>query len=313
MNALLMPDAIGHAVALTGSHLLRRGRGRVRAGDRDLAIHLDRIVSAFERGFLTACRARDVERVRIELGESAPFLRGFAFEGAAMAAGLLDALKPWTSARLPRLLAAAKDYVYLLHVGAGWALARIGRVEGARFARLDPVLKWLAIDGVGFHDGLMRDAPEPLDRRREGLSEYGARAYDQGLGRSLWFTARMRPGDLESAIAAADPARHGDLWSGVGLACAYAGGVDAAQIRSLAAASAGSRAHFAQGVAFGAEAHMRPLGGVPPHTALACGIVCGMSADSAAAFVTHAAADLQPGASRPAYETWRARVRERLS
>ena len=92
-----------------------------------------------------------------------------------MAAGLLDRLRPWTTPRWPQLLAAAPQYSYLLYVGAGWALARGRRAEGARLDRLGSSLKWLAVDGVGFHDGFMRPDAPGLPRR-EGLSSYGARA-----------------------------------------------------------------------------------------------------------------------------------------
>src|SRR5262249_36414962 len=84
--------------------------------------------------------------------------RGFAYEGAGMALALLDSLTPWRRRRRFEHFAAGAgaDHIYMLHVGAGWAFARLGwplRLIGRRF---DPLLRWLVIDGYGFHQGFFR-------------------------------------------------------------------------------------------------------------------------------------------------------------
>src|SRR5262249_40497388 len=75
-------------------------------------------------------------------------LRGFAFEGAAMALALLDYFTPWRKNRwrtfTERL---AEPHIYMMHVGLGWALARFRRRVTPHLARLDPVLGWLVVDG----------------------------------------------------------------------------------------------------------------------------------------------------------------------
>src|SRR6185503_18765465 len=83
------------------------------------------------------------------------------------------------------------SHVYMLYVGAGWAIARLPwlRSNPDRAIRhFDPLLGWLAVDGYGFHEGYFH-WPESIDRRRlpRGLSGYARCAFDQGLGRSLWF------------------------------------------------------------------------------------------------------------------------------
>ena len=313
MNAVAIVSPLRGAVAMTGSRLLRQGRRRILDSGAETAAHLDRVVEAFQTGFLAACRAADVAAIPEHLSSVDGCRRGFAYEGAAMALGLLDALSPWSKRRLSRLFALAGGYTYLMHVGAGWALARVGRLEGARFHQLDPLLKWLALDGVGFHDGFMRPGTHAPTGPRPGMSAYAARVFDQGVGRSLWFTAHAQSNAIIERIAAADVQRRPDLWSGVGLACAYAGGITVPEIRLLQNACGPLHAHLAQGVAFAAEAHMRGLGRVPPHTELACEAICGMRAAQAAAVARICASQLTSSAAEPAYETWRTRVRERLS
>lgn len=230
-----------------------------------------------------------------------------------MAFALVDAISPWRRPRLPLFIDLAERHVYVVHVGVGWALARGGSCEGRTFGRLDPLLRWLALDGAGFHDGYTHvwHGQAPL-RRRGTLSVYGARAFDHGLGRSLWFTTIADPHRIAATIALAEPSRRPDLWSGIGLACAYAGGVTASEIAALGEACGRLRPHLAQGVAFAAEAHVRASGSAPPHTELAAQLLCGLPADAAARAAREAAIGLSSEHGEPEYETWRHRLRSRF-
>jgi hypothetical protein len=122
----------------------------------------------------------------------------------------------------------------MAHVGAGWAFARLCRNIGRPLARLDPLLRWLAVDGYGFHEGYFhchRYIERPTRPAR--LSGYALRVFDQGLGRSLWFVYGADIARISSAIATFTPERRADLWSGTALACSYAGGVERAAIEAL--------------------------------------------------------------------------------
>src|SRR5262249_4421809 len=153
-------------------------------------------------------------------------LRGFAFEGAAMGLALLDCFTPWRKDRwrtfTERL---AEPHVYMMHVGLGWALARLRRSVTPYLARLDPLLGWLMVDGYGFHEGYF-GWPRYIERRAipTHLNGYERRVFDQGLGRSIWFVKGADVAAVANAINAFPFARHDDLWSGVCLACAHAPG-----------------------------------------------------------------------------------------
>src|SRR3954465_16083889 len=158
--------------------------------------------------------------------------RGFACEGAGMALALLDALIPGRRGRLARFLAGPGDAQrYIVNVGAGWILARLPLSPQPPLARPDPLFGWLALDGYGFHEGYFR-WPRSVERREvpRKLRGYARRGFDQGLGRSLWF---VDGGDVERiprTVATFAAARQADLWAGVGLACAYAGGAGREEI-----------------------------------------------------------------------------------
>jgi enediyne biosynthesis protein E3 len=308
------------AVRMLGHRLITRARPTAPARDARKRARIDRIIAAFEHGYLCACDVAGEDDLRDRLIDRLnrldAFDRGFAFEGAAMAVVLLDICLPWRAPLFPALLSAATDHPYLLHVGAGWALARFRNVEGRRFRSFDPLLRWLAIDAVGFHDGFMRGTPTAAaPRRRARFSPDVARVFDQGLGRSLWFTSEADSLAIVRAISAESPARQPDLWSGVGLACAYAGGASSADIEYLGRASGQSWPHVAQGMAFAAEAHMRGAGvdAAPPHLEDACRIVCGLSAVESARITQETMVGLERGAAVHAYEVWRARIRARIA
>ena len=63
----------------------------------------------------------------------------------------------------------------------------------------------------------------------------------------------------------------------------------------------------AQGVAFAAKCRQR-AGNPAAHTELACAILCGMSAEQAAAVTDISLEGLNQDGEMPAYEVWRQRV-----
>ena len=236
-------------------------------------------------------------------------LRGFWFEGAAMGVVLRDRLMPWRTARWPAFLQEAGDaHVYMLHVGAGWALARIpGSIEKT-IASYDPLLRWLLLDGYGFHEGFfhperfMKGQPHP--RRVHG---YARRAFDQGLGRSMWFASGAEVPAIAAAIENFSAERGGDLWSGVGLAATYAGrgsDSDIAQLRELAGPFL---PQVAQGAAFGAKARQR-AGNLTDYQERVCAVLCDLSAAEGAAVSDEALRDLPADGAVPTFEIWRQRI-----
>lgn len=272
--------------------------------------HLEEIGRTFIAGYRSALRIQPLGRLRDELDRFDDQHRGFAFEGAGMALALSDAI--WRQSRFTEFLAGdGAPHRYMLYVGFGWAVARLPwlRWNPARMLkRQDPLLGALIIDGYGFHEGYFH-----WERTITGLKIPAAirgapaRNFDQGLGRSLWFFNGADVDRIVSSVRSFPEHRRSDLWSGVGLAAAYAGGVSPAEIGQLREAARDYLPDAAQGAAFAAAARHK-AGNLVPHTEMAARILCRQSAQQAAALTD--AALLHISESAEPYEVWRTEIRK---
>lgn len=274
---------------------------------------LERHGGAFVSGFNMALRAPDTNDLARRLREIPLADRGFAYEGSAMALAVLDILTPAGGQRLERLLRGPGDaHVYMLHAGAGWALARLRLRPGAHLPMLDPFLRWLAIDGYGFHQGFF-DPRRYVERQHVSrrLSSYERRTFDHGLGRSLWFVDGADVERVAETIAAYPESRRADLWSGVGLAASYTTVIDEADLLRLAHRAGSYRPHLTQGAAFAVGARHR-AGNLVDHTRLAADVLCDAPVEQVVLVVDEAREGLSGGSGRD-YERWRARIRQALA
>jgi hypothetical protein len=180
-------------------------------------------------------------------------------------------------------------------------------------APLDPLLRWLVLDGYGFHEGFFH-WPKYLNGQPipKHITGYAARVFDQGLGRSLWFIEGCSVARLRETVAVFPEGRRADLWSGIGLASVYAGEASDAELVKLLDAAGEFRPQLAQGAAFAAKARHR-AGIATPYTNAAAWILCGMSSADAAAVTDAALENLPANGAEPAYELWRKRIQEKFS
>jgi|SRR5579872_1559937 len=275
--------------------------------------HLERVGETFLEGYHLALCDRGSDSIAAELQKVDPEFRGFGFEGAAMGLDILDQLKPWKACRIDDLLRkAGRPHMYMVHVGVGWSMARWRAGITRRLSRLDPLLRWLALDGFGFHEGYFNWAHYVSGGSASRIIDgYGKRVFDQGLGRSLWFVAGADPDYIVSIIQRFHGTRRNDLWSGVGLACTYAGGAERGAVEALRLAVGPSWAHLAQGAAFAAAARHR-AGNVNAKAELNCRLLSGLSVQAAAEICDRASQNLESDNGTPAYEIWRCLIRERL-
>jgi hypothetical protein len=267
---------------------------------------LETIGRTFIGGYNAALAANSVEDIIQYISGIPPAERGFAVEGTVMGAAIVDAL-PFRRLLLPACIKAFKDFTFLAHAGAGWSLARVPWRRYQILALLDPIHRWLAFDGLGFHDTCFYHRRILAGWRRR-LSGYPARAYDQGVGRALWFVTGGSMVDAIGLVAALPAMRQSDLWSGLGLAMAYAGPVSSDEVIGAFQSAGVNGVHYAQGIAFACEARVLARH-VPAHTDLAARAIWGDRAGALSELVREARDCLpETHGNPPLYELWRQSV-----
>jgi hypothetical protein len=279
--------------------------------------NLERVGRKFLEGFEYAMAGRSLADIESALETVEPTFRGFAYEGGAMALAVRDGLLPVRRHWVRDLLASrGAAHIYMAYIGIGWAMARLPKVRWQAITPGDPLLRWLALDGYGFHQAYFHTrqyVTQQYQTRIHGWpGDYPNRAADQGIGRALWFVNGADVAQVAAAIEKFASARRGDLWSGAGLASVYAGGADAGELAEMARLAGPYRPYAAQGAAFAGKARLL-AGLVTPGTELGVKVYCDMSVDEAAAVTDEAGLGLpEVDGEVPSYEVWRDRIRKRF-
>jgi len=270
---------------------------------------LEEAAASFITGFNGAIDSRSIGALQDRLHSVAADQRGFAYEGAGMACAILDIITYSRGRRVAALLEGPGDrYSHLIHVGTGWGFARLRLRPWRGLPIKDSMLRWLAWDGWGFHRGFFSPRSTVIAQRIETRLGGAMNIRDQGLGRSIWFHDCADVVVIAERIRRFDVRRQADLWSGIGLAAAYAGGVCKNDLALLGELAGELRADVVQGIAFAAAARLRS-GSLPMHTRNSAEIVAGVPAEVAAGWTEAALAGLN-GDTASAYQEWRTRVRE---
>ena len=247
---------------------------------------LEDIGASFAHGYNSALCSASLDQLTGVLDQLPPDNAGFAFEGAAMGLALADWMTPGRRRFEAFVAGPALAHEYMAWVGLGWSFARLPVSPMRALRRYRSINKWLALDGYGFHEGYFGWRQSVSRQRRpRSLSGSAARVFDQGLGRSLWFVCGASPAAVARTVDAFAQDRRGDLWSGIGLAATYAGGVDRAGLGALRDAAAGHVPALGQGAVFAAEARLR-AGNPVPHAVLACREILGLDLPDAAALAS---------------------------
>src|ERR1041385_5055218 len=134
-------------LSTTEASFARRGFSAREEKSRE---RLEHIGVTFLTGYHAALEETGPVSLARRLGTVDAEFRGFAFEGAAMGLALLDCFTPWRKDRWRTFTERyAEPHVYMMHVGLGWALARLRRGVTPYLVQLDPLLGWLVVDGYG--------------------------------------------------------------------------------------------------------------------------------------------------------------------
>jgi hypothetical protein len=280
------------------------------------------VICGFEWGIETRTQHELEQRLALVDVE----LRGFAYEGAAMAYTIRDAMAAGKGHRARDLLmGSGQPHIFLTYIGIGFAMSHLPRplwrnvlpdLTGSAFY---PTMSWFAVDGYGF-DLAYFATGKWVDRQHlpkpyawDGSPDYFLRAVDFGIGRALWFINGGRPAQTVAAVRRFDPRRQPDLFSGVGLAAAFAGGCEADELGLLLDGAGADRAEVSLGAVLAVKGR-HFSGHVPEHTEAAAKVLTEMSVEQVVDLADRTEVPYADGtAQEPAYELWRRRIREHFT
>lgn len=285
----------------------------------EYAPKLDAIPQSVVCGFEWGIDSRDQDEIVRRLGFVEPELRGFAYEGAVMAFTIRDVMGRGTRAR-DLLNGPGAEHLFVAYIGIGFAMNHLPRglwrkvVPDLAGSPYHPTMTWLAVDGYGF-DLAYFHGRKWIDEQRvppsypwQGRPDYFPRAIDQGIGRALWFIHGAQTEEVARAVGRFDPARHADLWSGVGLAATFAGGGTPDELAALPAAAGEHRPELALGSVFAVKARVH-AGFVPAHSAIAVETFAEITPEAASELADATAVAPDTEGTVPPYEVWRSRIR----
>jgi hypothetical protein len=233
------------------------------------------IQQLFQASTMTASETADDATLITLLEQNDKTFISIAYEASAMERALLDfnandfALLHWQA-----FLKHAPEHSTQIHIGLGWAIAKrriaLEHVEAAIESHQIPRV----LDGTGYCEGTFKQRIAVKDMKTpEWLNDNLRRGYDQGLGRSLWYTAKAEPETLTNLIAPFAEERKQDLWRGVGIALAYVGGCDEETLQQLKTLSGAYVSDLAVGVTL-ATLSRKTANTINVDMELTCRVIC---------------------------------------
>lgn len=291
----------------------RRVEFRIRGFDLAEKSHEERLESigkTFLRGYNLVLSARSLAAFEQAMAQEPALLRGFFVEGGAMGSALVDSI-PFRRPMLGKFRARFEErYPLLVHAGTGLAMSKLSWRGKAIVGALDPFYRWLAYDGMGYHNVYFQQE-KTLNSPKRILTGYASRAYDQGVGRGIWFVSGADIDKSATLVDSMTADRRADIWSGIGLASCYAGPADDNVFLDGYQLAGPNGEWFAQGIAFACSARIRDQS-MPETIREAIRILWGMEPEALATLVEELrqsnAAATRP--DRPRYEAWRHAVAE---
>ncbi|MEO8768622.1 MAG: DUF1702 family protein [Ferruginibacter sp.] len=217
----------------------------------DIETRMEKIRAIFQYGMSVSMDESDMNLLDEELKSTENEFRSIAYEAAAMQLATKDISinKSFDHWRL-FMQGPGVKHLTQTHVGLGWAMAQQQFPVFPFIETLEPLMQCRVIDGYGYYEGIFRK------RRSIGgqeiplaLENKFLHAYDQGLGRSIWYICKGSCEKITKMVESFPSSRHKDLWRGIGTACAYVGGFDENLLNQLLLSSTDYRTQLSIGAA----------------------------------------------------------------
>jgi hypothetical protein len=184
--------------------------------------------------------------------------RSIAYESASMSIALKDlknneGLNDWLFYKNGPALAHKAQ----VHVGLGWAIAKLNLPFLSVVKKIETSLYYRVADGCGYYDGSFRLKQTIVNQQLpDYIPETTMSMYDQGVGRSLWYTCSVDIDKIRRMIKSFPVVRQASLWRGIGIAVAYVGGCDGDTLKTLLQYAATNHIQLTYGAALAVKSRM---------------------------------------------------------
>jgi hypothetical protein len=213
--------------------------------------------------------------------------RAVAYEGVAMGLAVKD-LFEGTLLRWHAFMRNSRhEFLPHIHVGLGWAIAKQKLPSLRCLDSIQPLLKSRVMDGFGYYDGTFKQIQSVKNKVRPACilpSDFAA--YDQGLGRSLWYSNKGEVEKINAIIQEFPVGRQPHLWRGVGIASIFVGKFPDTSLEDLMIAASKNKIQLGMGAAIVAKARTETKT-ITQDVEKACRKWCEISVDQATSITTN--------------------------
>ncbi|MBX9724623.1 MAG: DUF1702 family protein [Candidatus Obscuribacterales bacterium] len=214
------------------------------------------------------------------------------YEGAFMALGSIDLAGSANLERVSAVDGFNGAWVKQMFQGLGGAIWKLDIPVAFYPAEVNQSWGWLAISGYGCHGGYF-NWPQFIHRQEipVGMKGLSRKAFDQGIGSSMWFVSGCEPKLILELISKFPEERKADLWNGLGLAIGIWGMEDRKDLIRLLNGAKKYRAQFQAGVGFGVWVRAQAKE-VTDYSEGACHTICCASVDYIESSISNQLSDI---------------------
>ncbi len=215
----------------------------------------EKIRAVFLETQLFYAKHDDMRALIVYLANTEKEFSSIAYESASMAI----ALKGFEDHTFPDVWlffaeGAALAHQAQVYVGLGWAIAKFNFPFLTAVKNLHTQFYFRIADGCGYYDGSFKHRRTIINKELPLYLPIAAMPmYDQGLGRSIWYTEKADIHKMCSKVETFAAGRHADIWRGIGIAVAYVGGCNDADLKILLQHAATNGFQLACGAALAAR------------------------------------------------------------
>ncbi|MES2513378.1 MAG: DUF1702 family protein [Bacteroidota bacterium] len=193
--------------------------------EKEISLRVEKIKTIFQAAKEFASIEPDLSVILKHLDTTDNEFCSIAYEGASMGIALRDLEQVGTLSDWRLFNDKAEAHAAQTHAGLGWALAQTNHPVSALLKTFSPLLRFRVLDGYGYYEGVFRQRTSIKAQNTPGVFEdWMLKAYDQGIGRSIWYSCKGDIQKVREMISTFTTDRQSSLWVGIGVACSYVGG-----------------------------------------------------------------------------------------